>query len=235
VVSDILNAAFELYQKHWRHLMSVALTYFLIVPAITLALTIAFGRVGAAVGAFVALVGNFWLVGALVESVADIRDGRADLTLTETFQRVGPRVLPLLGASILAGLGIALGLLLLIVPGLILLTWWSMITAVIVLERKGVFESFGRSRELVRGNGWSVFGLLVITYLLVVVVSGIVGAIFAWLPAYASNYFGSVIGGTLTAPFAALAITLMYFRLRGGESEPTATAPAPSVAEPEPR
>jgi hypothetical protein len=230
MVGDVLDEAFTLYKAHWKHLMGVALAYYLVAGTITLVLTIVFGRWGALAGAFVLLVGIFWLTGALVEAVADIRDGRADLTLTETFARVRPRVLPLLGAAILAGLGITLGLALLIIPGLILLTWWSLITAAIVLEGKPVLESFGRSRELVRGHGWSVFGVVVLTFLLTSVVSGVISGIFVWLPDYASSYLGSVAGGTVTAPFQALAVTVMYFRL----ARPAAT-PAEAVPQLEPR
>ena len=58
-----------------------------------------------------------------------------------------------------------IGLVLLVVPGLFLITIWAVIAPVIVLERAGVFESFGRSRHLVKGNGWQVFGVLVILFL----------------------------------------------------------------------
>ncbi len=229
MVGDVLDKAFTLYKAHWKHLMGVALAFYLVVGTLTLVLTILFGSYGALAGSFVFLVGIFWLTGALVEAVADIRDGRADLTLTETFARVGPRVLPLLGASILAGLGITLGLILLVVPGLILLTWWSLITATIVLEDKGVFESFGRSRELVRGNGWSAFGVVILTLLLTSVVSNVISALFIPLPNYARSYVGTVVGGSVTAPFQALALTVMYFRLSGASAGPAA------VAQPEPR
>lgn len=228
MVGDVLNEAFNLYKAHWKHLMGLALVFYLIAGSITLALTILLGAWGALVGAIILLIGIFWLTGALVEAVADIRDGRADLTLGETFSRVWPRVLPLLGASLLAGLGIAFGLVLLIVPGLLLLTWWSLIAAVVVLEKRGVFESFGRSRALVRGNGWSVFGVLVITYLLTSVVSGVIRALFTAAPDYIGQYVANVIGGTVVAPFSSLAITVMYFRLSG------AAAPAPEAL-PEPQ
>jgi hypothetical protein len=228
VVGDILNAAFDLYKQHWQHLIGVALAFYIIASSITLVLTIFLGKYGALVGAIILLIGIFWLTGALVEAVADIRDGRSDLGVSETFSKVWPRVWPLLGASILAGLGIAFGLLLLIVPGLILLTWWALIPPAIVLENKGVFESFGRSRELVRGHGWNVFGVLIITYLLSAVISGVIRAIFTPLPDYVGTYIGDVIGGSIVAPFSALAITLMYFRLSGNETR--ATPPAEPFA-----
>ena len=228
MVGDILNAAFDLYKQHWQHLIGVALAFYIVASSITLVLTIFLGKYGALVGAIILLIGIFWLTGALVEAVADIRDGRSDLGVSETFSKVWPRVWPLLGASILAGLGIAFGLLLLIVPGLILLTWWALIPPSIVLENRGVFESFGRSRELVRGHGWNVFGVLIITYLLSAVISGVIRAIFTPLPDYVGTYIGDVIGGSIVAPFSALAITLMYFRLSGNETP--ATPPAEPFA-----
>ena len=45
-------------------------------------------------------------------------------------------------AAILAGLGIVLGLILLIVPGLVLLTWWAVIIPVVVLENSSAGEAF---------------------------------------------------------------------------------------------
>jgi hypothetical protein len=119
----------------------------------------------------------------------------------------------------------------LIVPGFILLTWWALIPPAIVLEKKGVMDSFGRSRELVRGNGWSVFGVIIITWLLTSVISGVIRAIFNALPEYLGQYIADVIGGTLVAPFSALAITLMYFRLKG---TPDPEPAAPILPGPEP-
>ena len=116
----------------------------------------------ALITAVVSLVGTFWLQGALVYAVDDVRDGRIDSSIGDLFERVRPYLGTLIVAGILAGLGIALGLVLLIVPGLILLTWWCLIVPVIVLEGKRVGESFSRSRELVRGHGWTVFGVVII-------------------------------------------------------------------------
>ena len=64
----------------------------------------------------------------------------------------------LAGAGVLATIGIFVGLALLIVPGLVLLTWWLVVSPVIMLEHRPVLESFGRSRALVRGSAWPVFG-----------------------------------------------------------------------------
>jgi hypothetical protein len=53
---------------------------------------------------------------------------------------------------------------------------------VIVLERHSTGEAFTRSREVVRGHGWSVFGLVIVTFLLVAIASAVIRAVFAPLP-----------------------------------------------------
>ena len=222
---EVIGEAWALYRAHWRHLLPLAAAFYLVIATATLLLTLAFGFVGAALAGLGALVGYFWLAGALTEAVADIRDGRADLSVQEAFARVWPRVWTLLGAGILAGLGITLGLVLLIVPGLLLLTWWAVISPAVVLEGKGVIESFGRSRELVRGHGWSVFAVVVLTVLISLAIGLAVTFAFIWLPEEVGGFASELINGTLTAPFVALAWTLIYFRLRDLKREPE-TAPA---------
>jgi hypothetical protein len=224
---EVIGEAWALYKSHWRHLLPLAAVFYLVIAAATLVLTLLFGLVGALLAGVGSLVGYFWLAGALTEAVADIRDGRADLSLQDTFARVWPRVWTLLGAGLLAVLGIAVGLVLLIVPGLVLLTWWSVISPVIVLERSGAIESFGRSRELVRGRGWSVFAVVILTVLISFAIGIVVSISLVWLPEEASSFFGGLINGTLTAPFVALAWTLVYFRLKELKQEPE---PAPAAA-----
>jgi hypothetical protein len=227
----ILSHAWELYKAHWRHFIPLAFLVYVVVSLISLLLALALGWFGALLGSAIGLVGVFWLQGALCEAVADVRDGRVDLSISETLQRVRPRIAPLLGAGLLAGLGIVIGLILLIVPGLVLLTWWSLIVPVIVLERVAAMESFGRSRELVRGNGWNVFGVIILTVLVLLVFSIVIGIISAialnWLPDEIRGYIQTLVSNTLTAPFLALAWTLMYFRLVELRQQPE---PAPVAA-----
>jgi hypothetical protein len=108
----------------------------------------------------------------------------------------------------------------------VLLTWWSVIGPAIVLEGKGAIESFGRSRELVRGYGWSVFGVVILAVLISFAIGIAVSISLVWLPDVAASFLGGLINGTLTAPFVALAWTLVYFRLRDLEQP----EPAPVAA-----
>ena len=48
-----------------------------------------------------------------------------------------------------------------------------------MVENTGVFRGFGRSQELVRGNGWSVFTVIVITVALIIVAGLVAGLALA--------------------------------------------------------
>ena len=115
-------------------------------------------------------------------------------------------------------------------PGLIFLTWWCLIVPVIVLEGKAVGESFSRSRELVRGHGWTVFGVVLITAILTAIASGLIQGIFSFLGSFLRYWIGGAIASAVVGPFFAVALTVMYFTLRGlreGAGAPATPADAP--------
>jgi hypothetical protein len=231
-IGAVLGDAWDLYKRHFWQFFLTAFIVFAVLDLFSALADEAAGDSTAAgilwglIAAVVGVVGFFLVQGALVEVVRDVRDGRADRTVGETYQAVGPRLPALIVAGILAAVGIAIGLLLLIVPGLFLLTIWSMIIAVIIIEGRSAGDSFGRSREIVRGHGWEVFGLILVTFLLVAVSSGIVQLLFAPLPDFLDTWLGSLVAHSLTVPFAAAAVTSAYFRLTAGP--PPAEAPAPA-------
>jgi hypothetical protein len=223
----ILSEAWELYKRHWRHLLPIALVIYLLLSLLVLLLGTLLGWVGIIAGFFVSIVGTFWIQGALVLAVQDVRDGRADLTISETMSRLRPRINTLTVTGLLASIAIVIGLALLVVPGLILLTIWLFIVPVIMLEGAGITESFGRSRELVRGHGWDVFGLLVLTILIWIGASIVLSILLIPLPDGFGGYLGSVLSNTLFTPFVAAAWTLGYYRLKDIKA---AEAPSPAVA-----
>jgi hypothetical protein len=218
-VGGVLGDAWQLYTRFFMRFFVIAAIVSLVVNLLN---AIVGSLVGSGTGAavllafisvLVSLVGTFWLQGALVYAVSDVRDGRIDTTVGEVFERVRPELGTLILAGVLAALGIALGFVLLIVPGLILLTWWCLIVPVIVLEGKRVGEAFTRSRELVRGHGWTVFGVVVITAILSGIAAGIIESIFSFLGDFLRYWIGGTIASAIVTPFFAVALTLMFFRL----------------------
>jgi hypothetical protein len=229
-IGGVLGEAWGLYKRFFGRFFATAFVVYVALDFLgALAAWGAGHSVGAGlfwglVAAVIGVVGYFWVQGALVALVQDVRDGRADRTLGETYAAVQPRLTTLIGAGLLAGLGIGVGLILLIVPGLYLLTILSMLVPVIVLEGRPTGESFSRSREIVRGNGWSMFGLILVTFLLVAVASAVIRLIFSPLSTFLGAWLGSLVAHSLTVPFAAAALTTAYFRL---------TAPAPAAGAPQ--
>lgn len=228
-LTGTIGEAWTFYKAHWRHFVPIALVVYVLLALFTLLLALILGWLGVIASVFVSLAGIFWLQGALVTAIEDVRDGKADLSIGETLAHVRPRLNTLALAGILAALGITVGFILLIIPGLFLLTIWSLIVPVIVLEGARTMDSFGRSRELTRGNRWGVFGRLLGTLLIVGIAGAIVAAITrAILPEQIDEYVANVISSSLTAPYAALVWTLMYYRLRQAREPATAAAPAPA-------
>lgn len=230
-LTGTIGEAWVFYKAHWRHFVPIAFVVYILLALFTLLLALVLGWLGLIASFFVSIAGIFWLQGALVTAIEDVRDGRADLSIRETLSHVRPRLNTLAVAGILAAIVITIGFILLIVPGFFLLTIWVLIVPVIVLEGSGTMDSFGRSRELTRGNRWGVFGRILVTIIILAIAGGIIGAITrAILPDAIDEYVGNVVSSSLTAPFAALVWTLMYYRLR--QAREPATAPAPAPAEP---
>ncbi len=211
-LSGVIGEAWQMYKAHWKHLLAIAFVIYLAAAIISAILGL-LGTIGIYLALLVSIIALFLLQATLVKAVQDVRDGRADLSISETVNQATPFIGPVLGASFLAGIAIFIGFVLIIVPGLILITIWAVIVPVIVIERSGVMASFGRSRGLVKGHGWHVFGTLVLTWLILFVVQIILGLIFSFVPYAVRGGLASVISGTIVAPFIALVVTLMYYRL----------------------
>jgi hypothetical protein len=125
--------------------------------------------------------------------------------------------------------GVLLVPVLVLFPELFLLTVWSVVVAVAVLERPGGLRALGRSRELVRGNGWRVLALiLALAVPLTVIVSVVDRAAHA--TGGGTGIALRLLLSTVLAPIPLLAATALYFELRRAEPTPTPIDPAPSGA-----
>jgi len=211
-LSGVLGEAWGYYRRFAAHFLLIAFVIY-VGAAIVAALLGLAGGIGLFLGWIINLIAAFLVQAALVKAVQDVRDGRVDLNLGETVSAVLPYLLPVAAASILAGIGISIGFILIIVPGLVLLTFWSLIVPSIVIGGEGVFGSFGKSWRTVRGYAWHVFGTYVLVFLILIVFNIVLGLVLLALPLVARNFISNVVSGTLVAPFLALVVTLIYYRL----------------------
>ncbi|HXZ77059.1 MAG TPA: hypothetical protein VEH31_40170 [Streptosporangiaceae bacterium] len=228
-LTGVLTETWALYRKYAAHFLLIAFVIYL-VAAILVALLSLAGWFGYLLGAIIELTAVFLLQAALVKAVQDVRDGRVDLNLSQTVQAALPYLLPVAGAGILAAIGIGIGLVLLIVPGLILLTFWCLIVPFIVIGGSGPIDAFSKSMRTVRGYAWNVFGTLVLVFLLYIAFIIVLALILVFLPAFVRNFVSSIVVGTLVAPFLALVITLIYYRLMAAHASQPYTTTGPEGA-----
>jgi hypothetical protein len=226
-VGETLSEVFRIYREQAGVLLPVAFWLFLIVAVVN---GLTEGNLSLFwLGIVVSLAVGTLYQGMVVELVRDVQDGRLDSSIGELMRSVLPVLGPLIGAGILAGIGVAAGFFLLIVPGLILLTMWAVIAPVIVIERRGVFDAFGRSRQLVKDHGWPVFGTVVVAFL----IAFLAGIIFIAIASSIADgpivrIVFSALASTITAPIEALVASVLYFRLLAikGAAAPAAAPPS---------
>jgi len=164
---------------------------------------------------FVTAVGNIMLIRA----VADVYLDRP-ANLQASFKVGAQRMCTIFGASLIAGLAIALGFVLFLAPGIYLSVKWFALTPAIVIEGKGVTGSLNRSWELTNGSWCYVFCTQLIFSIVVIVL--------AYVPVFFVTYNaamkGEQVGGftqfllnipaILWQPLVAIAMTIMYINLR---------------------
>jgi hypothetical protein len=218
-VTQVLEEAFHLYTRFfWRFVGTAAVVFVVLDLASAFADRAGLNSVTSEllwtlIALVLSVVGSFWMQGALVEAVSDVRDGRIDTTIGELYARTRPKLAALIAAGIVAGIGIVVGLILLIVPGLFLLTRWALIPAVIVIEKRRAGDSFDRSWELTRSYGWTVFGSLLLAFLAYAVIQGILTAVFLPLPRFVAIWIGGLVAHSVATPLIALTGAVLYFRL----------------------
>src|SRR5581483_7967934 len=106
-IGDPIGEGWAIYKRFWRHLVPLAFVTYLVVAVVALLLALIGGIIGSLASVVVSVAGVFLLQAALVEAVADVRDGRADLTIRQTLGRVWPRLGAVIGTALLAAVAIA--------------------------------------------------------------------------------------------------------------------------------
>jgi len=218
-LSGVLGEAWDMYKRFAAHFIAISFSVYVVIAVVSGLLTWALGSFGAFIGVILTLFGAFLLQAALVKAVQDVRDGTVDLDLRGTISAALPFVGSVAIASILAAIGIGIGFVLIIVPGLILLTFWSLLVPEIVIGGSSALDSFGRSWRTVRGYGWNVFGTLVVVWIVMIVLEIVLSLILLALPQGWRSSISDLVSGALVAPYLAAVVTLVYYRLSAAHGE----------------
>jgi Membrane domain of glycerophosphoryl diester phosphodiesterase len=158
-----------------------------------------------------------WVAGALVEDVAETPGSPA-----APYARTWRRLPDLLLSALVSTVGIVLGTVALIVPGLILAARWALIVPLVVLERASWRDALSRSNALVRGRTGSVAAI----WVLVTALSALLAVPGFVLGAFVDNVLGAWISAlavnAVFLPLYAFAPFVLYRRLTSErlQSEP---------------
>jgi hypothetical protein len=118
----------------------------------------------------------------------------------------------LIFATLLFELALAVGFLLLVVPGILVAVYWVLYGPVIVRERTGIRAAFRRSTQLVRGNFRPVLALVLIVLVLgegtLAVVTTVLDGTAHWVHVLA-DYGVDV----LLTPLQGVGVAVIYFTL----------------------
>src|SRR4051794_20713853 len=235
-LGEILSAAFEIYKNNAQGLILIVAIIVIplsLISALVLhyavtttttstqaiggaTYTVSTHSVGAAIfgGLIAAAIGI--IIGALLQA-AIIRAG-AQATIGDPvdveasyrygFHRFGSVIL----VGLLFGLAVALGFILLVIPGILALIYFSVSIPSLVVENRRGTKAMSRSANLVSGHFWHAFGVIIVAYIIVAVVSGILSAIGgnSWFIRWIFNAIAQII----TTPFSALVSVLLYLDLR---------------------
>lgn len=207
-----LGEALRLYRLLFVRSVTVAAFVYGVVALAEIVHHVTSGAPAALISLFIFLLtiaGPAFVQGALVVLVRNIHEGRRAAPIGELVRETRPKLLRLIGASFVYAFGVAAGLVLLIVPGLVAAARWSLMPPIVMFEDRRISEARRRSSVLVKGYGPPVFVCILIGALLVVPVA--VYLAFSGF-SFGTRTFAGFVLSSLTAPFEAHVLTALYYR-----------------------
>jgi hypothetical protein len=213
--TEIVDASFQLYKAHFGDLLVIS-ALLLVPPALITAL------VPTSFQPVIQFGGNIMFLvcqGAVAVLVAAAVESDQRLSAGQAIRELGTGTANVIAVSIMAGILVMLGLILLIVPGIIALAWTMVSTPVVAVEELTSWSALKRSRELVRGHIGHVLGTMALSWVIVLVLvigsalaMGLVFGVFGL-----AGRLSNLIGGLFIVPLAPLigvTMTLLYYDLR---------------------
>jgi hypothetical protein len=207
-----LRDAFRVYRLLFQRSVLVAATVYAVIALLEIANHASSDGAAtllAVVLLLCTLAGPALVQGALIEIVRNVHEGRAPETTNRLFAGAAGRLVSLIGASFVYAFGVAIGVVLLVIPGLVVLARWSLMPAVVMLEGQGVWAARRRSSSLVRSQTLEVFMCLFISFLIVLGGSLVILGLNL---GFGTETFVSFVWSSLTAPYAAHLLTVIYYR-----------------------
>ena len=226
-VSEVWGDAWDVYKLLFRRSVVVAAAVYVVIESVNLV-----GNYADAYGArrsvvvvlyvariVVGFAGPVLVQGALIALVRDVHEARRPEGIEALLASAGRRIRSLVWAAFVYALGVAFGLLALVIPGLLALSRWSLMAPAIMLEGRSAGDARARSRELVKPQTWPVCGILVLVWIAEAVVQTIPWRVGAhWIDQPGILYAIIVATAAVAVPFEAHVLSVIYYRLTDAEN-----------------
>lgn len=225
-VGDVLSSAFSVTVKGFLPFLLIGLIvyiplFLLVAVAVSTASPVLFSAL-----ALLGMAFSYVVAGAITFGVVQALKGN-QISISESLSVGFQRMFPVLLVSLVVGLCVIAGLLLLVIPGIILAIMLFVAVPAAVIEKPGVFGAIDRSMALTKGYRWQIFFIALIIMVGSAVLSMVItggqqtamefdpnaGAMVIAQPSLGAHLL-SMFMQMVVSLFSAVVSSVVYYRLR---------------------
>ncbi|MBD3311075.1 MAG: hypothetical protein GF349_01080 [Candidatus Magasanikbacteria bacterium] len=222
---NIISESIKLYRDNAK--LFLQYMGLLFIPAAITSVLALFGNNGAMVFinllvAIAAAVVSIWISIAFIRAVVDRYQNKKAGAIQPELQKATEMILPVVLVSILTGLAVLGGLILLIIPGIIFAVWFAFSYYIVILDNKKGTEALKASKQMVQGRWFGVFWRLLAPGIVFALLGFIAQAIImlpfrpimdTQMGVMLASFFSSAVA-LVIAPFGSAAQSILYIELK---------------------
>jgi hypothetical protein len=208
-LAEVLDRGFRVLRDHFRLLVGIA-AWAWIPYGVLLALS-ASNKTFAGLAMLLFLIVSPLMYAALIVAVGEVYLDQP-ATIAVSYESTRSLVVPIVGSFLLLYVLLALALLAFIIPGIYFMVCWTLITPVMIVERRFGMAALRRSRELVKGAWGRTFAILFVASLIASLPGSMLNVYWMFIP-----YLGPVLNAATSAvvsTYSAVVLVIYYFDRR---------------------
>ena len=226
-VGDIIDASFTVYRKRFGPMIAIALMLVFIPFVVGVIGGCTITELQTSCDTAIGWIGQIASqIGMVIAAAAAMLVAAEAYVGTSSDWRLSAaaglrRIIPIVVATVVVTVAVAIGFVLVLVPGIFLAVSFAVFTPVLMIERVGPIESLGRSWRLVTGERWRLFGAGLSMIIISVIVLGIIGFVLylvlsglGGLSEGDASYYTQQIVTLLSIPLSAAVGAVLYVDLR---------------------
>ena len=180
-IDGLINGIVEEFKKNWQKLCLTSflfvglpqIAFFLLIPVLVIIFALVASATDQVIGIVIAIILIFVLL--LLALVVITMLGNLSvlvlvknpkLEIGQAVKQAWGMIFSYIWISILVGLIVTCGYLLFFIPGIIFAVWFFLAPYILFFEGKKGSQALGRSKELIDGYWWPVFGRIIIIALI---------------------------------------------------------------------